>query len=114
MDGNFGGTMEMRIEACDTVIFLNLSRWICLWRVLFRRFKYRRLSRPDMTEGCPEQLDFEFLNWVWTYPTAKAPKILGMIERLKPAKKVFILRSPGEVEAFLEKLKSVDSKLLPA
>ncbi len=73
MDGNYGGTMEMRLAACDTVIFLHFSRWLCLWRVLYRRFKYRRLSRPDMNPGCPEQLDFEFLKWVWTYP-ARRPK----------------------------------------
>jgi adenylate kinase family enzyme len=106
MDGNFGGTIEIRVAACDTVIFLNLPRWLCLWRVLYRRIKYRRLSRPDMTPGCPEQLDLEFLKWVWTYPTAKAPKILNMLEGLKTVKTIFILKSPQEVRAFLEKLRA--------
>jgi adenylate kinase family enzyme len=34
MDGNFGGTMEMRMAAADTVIFLDLPRTVCAWRIL--------------------------------------------------------------------------------
>src|SRR5215470_7625258 len=36
MDGNFSDTLVMRMAACDTVIFLDLARLICLWRVLKR------------------------------------------------------------------------------
>jgi adenylate kinase family enzyme len=28
MDGNYGGTMPARIQAADTVVLLNLSRWL--------------------------------------------------------------------------------------
>ncbi len=35
LDGNFGGTMEMRIEACDTVIFLEMPRTVCVYRILY-------------------------------------------------------------------------------
>jgi adenylate kinase family enzyme len=110
IDGNFGGTMEIRLAACDTVIFLNLSRWICLWRVLSRRLRYHRKGRPDMTAGCPERLDFQFLKWIWTYPTAKAPQILERLESLKATANIFVLRSPQEVEAFLEKLRKSQGK----
>ena len=116
MDGNYGGTMEMRLAACDTVIFLQFSRWICLRRVLLRSLKYRHSARPDMQEGCPENMDSEylkFLHWIWTYPTAKTPDILAMLENLRPTKKVFIMKSPREVEAFLEKLKPIEGVLLP-
>src|SRR5687767_15631826 len=34
MDGNFSGTFEHRLGACDTVIFLDLPRWVCAWLVL--------------------------------------------------------------------------------
>ena len=47
MDGNFGGTMEMRIEASDTVILLDLPRTVCLYRVLKRPGTFiRRLAPP--------------------------------------------------------------------
>src|SRR5690349_18913828 len=36
MDGNFGGTREMRMQAADTIIFLDLPRRVCLYRILKR------------------------------------------------------------------------------
>jgi adenylate kinase family enzyme len=109
MDGNYGSTMEMRLAAADTVIFLNLSRWVCLRRALRRTFQYRGKARPDVTEGCPEKLDIEylkFLQWIWTYPREKTPGILKMLEELKETKRVLIMHSPHEVKMFLEVLKA--------
>jgi len=53
IDGNYGGTMEIRFAAADTIVFLDFPRRICLWRVLRRQLMYRGRSRPDMTEGAP-------------------------------------------------------------
>jgi adenylate kinase family enzyme len=68
MDGNYSGTLELRLESCDTVIFLDLPRSVCLWRVVKRLLQYRNRSRPDMADECPEKLNLEFLRWVWGYP----------------------------------------------
>src|SRR5437870_13094901 len=68
IDGNFGGTMEMRIAAADTVIFLDLPRIVCIWRLLKRWMTYRKSSRPDMAMGCDEKIDLDLLKWVWRYP----------------------------------------------
>ncbi|MGH9842177.1 MAG: hypothetical protein ACREEM_25785 [Blastocatellia bacterium] len=48
MDGNYSGTLDLRLKACDTVIFLDLPRLTCLWRVLKRVVQYRGRRRPDM------------------------------------------------------------------
>jgi len=109
MDGNYSNTLDIRLAACDTVIFLNMSRWICLRRVLRRSFQYRRKARPDMAEGCPEKLDieyFKFLKWIWNYPKENLPGILKMCEGLKPSQRVIVLSSPHQVEVFLEVLKA--------
>ena len=39
MDGNYSGTLEMRLAACDTAILLDLPRMLCIWRA-FRRFLF--------------------------------------------------------------------------
>src|SRR5829696_6662179 len=36
LDGNYSGTLAMRYEACDTVIFLDMPPIVCLWRVIKR------------------------------------------------------------------------------
>ena len=104
MDGNYGGTLEQRLAACDTVVFLDLPRSVCLWRVAVRRVRHRRNSRPDMREGCPEQLTWDFVRWIWGYPVERRPKILQRLSSLDGGRRVFVLRSGGEVESFFRKL----------
>jgi adenylate kinase family enzyme len=102
MDGNYGGTLERRLEACDTVVLLDLPRALCLRRVIKRRVLFRGRARPDMNEGCRERLTWEFVRWVWTYPRERRPAVLEKLGRLDEGKRVFRLRSPREVEVFLE------------
>src|SRR6516165_4905489 len=33
IDGNYSSTLALRLAACDTVIFIDIARLICLWRV---------------------------------------------------------------------------------
>jgi len=99
MDGNYSGTLELRLAACDTVIFLDMSRLVCLWHLLKRAALYRNQRRPDMAEGCPERLNLDFVKWVWEYRKRSRPKVVRLIEAT--SKKVIWLRSPAEVEKFL-------------
>ncbi len=46
MDGNYGGTRTIRMNACDTAILLDLPRTICVFRVLKRIWKYRGQTAP--------------------------------------------------------------------
>jgi adenylate kinase family enzyme len=101
MDGNYSGTLELRLKACDTVIFLDIARPICLWRLFNRRMSYRKRSRPDMAEGCPERLNLEFIAWVWSYRKRTRPKIVKMLKESSGGKKVIWLRSKADVEKFL-------------
>jgi len=101
IDGNFGGTLELRVKRCDTIVFLDMSRLLCLWRVAKRRLLYRNRSRPDMSEGCHEKLDLEFISWVWGYSHRSRPKVIKLLLEHSEIKKVVWLRSNAEVERFL-------------
>ena len=100
IDGNYSGTLQMRLEACDTVIFLDMSRLICLWRLLKRAVLYRDEHRPDMAGGCPEKLNWEFMRWVWGYPERTRPKIIELLEKSACNKQIIWLRSRAEVKRF--------------
>lgn len=102
MDGNFGGTLELRLGACDTVVFLDLPRTLCVWRVLKRIVTYRKGRRPDMAEGCDECFDLKFLRWVWDYPRETRPKVLELLGRHAEGRRIFRLRSRREVRRFLD------------
>ncbi len=109
MDGNYGGTMPERLAACDMVVFLDLPRLTCVGRVLRRAWRYRDRSRPDMPEGCPEQVTFEFLWWIWTYPSRRRPGILQRLSQLPATTQVVHLRSPREVDAFIAQQRNAPS-----
>lgn len=101
MDGNYSGTLDVRLAACDTAIFLDLPRVLCVWRVLKRTLMYRYRRRPDMAEGCREKLNVEFLLWVWNYRKRSRPKVLKRLAEHVDGKEIYILRSAAEVERFL-------------
>ena len=104
MDGNYGGTLDVRLAACDTVVFLDLPRTLCVARVLRRRVLYAGRSRPDVAPGCPERLTWEFLRWVWSYPRRRRPAVLRRLAAVSTDRTVVVLRSRQAVEGFLSGL----------
>jgi adenylate kinase family enzyme len=105
MDGNFGGTRELRIIASDTVIFLDIPRYVCLYRVIKRAIRYRGRTRPDMATGCNEKFDLEFLSWIWNYPNRGGKRVCEEMEKF-PEKRFVVLRSSRGAEDFLREGKS--------
>lgn len=105
IEGNFGGTMDIRMAACDTVVFLDFPRLVCTYRVIKRRLKYRNCSRPDMAPGCKEKIDLDFLGWVWNFSSRSGVKIERYLNEFGQDKKIFRLRSPKEVDRFLFRLR---------
>ena len=102
MDGNYGGTLALRLQRADTVVWLDFPVWICLWRIIRRAARYRGRVRPDMAEGCPERLEWEFVSYTARFPwggrrriVAKLPAFTGTLVRL---------RRPSEAPHFLAKL----------
>ena len=106
MDGNYGGTMELRFAAADTILFLDYPRLLCTWRAFRRGFSQRGRTRPDMAPGCPERVDPGFLHWVWTYNSRTRPRVLALLSALSASKQVVILRSDRETARLLEELRS--------
>lgn len=103
IDGNFGGTREMRFKAADTIIFLDIPRRVCMYRVLKRSVVYKNRTRPDMAEGCFERFDPEFLLWVWRFPKQGRKRLMADLQRLSD-KLIIVLSSTREADRFLQSL----------
>jgi adenylate kinase family enzyme len=104
IDGNYGGTLDIRLEACDTVVFLDLPRFVCLWRVVTRQLRHFGQVRPELPSGCRERLTWEFLVWIWTYPSRRRRHILRRLAALDERKRVAILPSSAAIDAFLARV----------
>ena len=104
MDGNYGGTLDLRLARCDTVVFLDLPRVVCLWRVVKRWLRFRGRARPDMTQDCPERIDWEFIRWIWTYPGRRRARILRRLDSIRGDQRAIVLSSDAQILRFLAEL----------
>jgi adenylate kinase family enzyme len=102
IDGTYGGTLDIRLVKADTIIYLDMATWKCLWRVALRVWKYNGKPRPDMPEGCNERWDWAFMHYVAVFNTVKRPKILAKLNTLSASKTVLIFKTDREIKDYLE------------
>ncbi len=102
IDGNYRRlSYERRLEEADQIWVLLFNRAVRLCRVLRRRRKYRGKNRPDMTEGCPEKVDAEFVAWVlWKGCRPEADRRMRDIVRRYP-EKTHLLENQRQVDTCL-------------
>lgn len=109
MDGNYNRTLPVRLEHCDTVIYLDFSRFACLMGVVRRVLTSYGKVRPDMAEGCPERFDWEFIQWIWNFNRTKRQRYYSMLKGLED-RQVHILKNRRQVRKFLSEIdRAVDS-----
>ena len=89
----------------DTIVFMDLPRSLCIYRVLKRGLMFRNQTRPDMTPGCNERVEWQFIRWLWSYPATRRPGILARLREERAAgKRVVRLRSSLQVRRFVASL----------
>ena len=71
----------------DQIIFMNFSRWNCLYRAFKRYLKYRNQVRESMASGCTERLDWEFIRWIlWDGRTRETKSRYEKVRQTYPEK----------------------------
>ena len=99
IDGNYNRTMEMRMQACDTVFFLDYPAEVCLEGVCARK----GTKRTDLpwVEGEEEEVEAEFLEFIRSFREESRPHILELLEKYAD-KQIHVFRSREEADRFLE------------
>ena len=108
MDGNYGGTMPIRMQRADTIIYLDYPIRTCFWRVLKRIWTYHGVVRPDMPDGCAERFDLAFLHYVLTYNIKKKKQLLARLAAAGRGKQVFVFKKNTDTDAFLAQFSEKD------
>jgi adenylate kinase family enzyme len=101
MDGNYSATFDLRMPRADTVIWLDYPRMRCVWRVVTRAIKDHGRNRPDLPDGCPEQIDLKFYRFVWDFPNRSRPQIVEGLKTIGSHLRVIRLANDRQVAAFL-------------
>ena len=110
IDGNYQSTIDIRLNAADTIIFLDMPRFLCIWRVIKRHFMYLGKSRTDMAKDCPEKMSAEYIWEVWNFPNNKRKKLIQKLSPLSKDKQLIWLSSSQQIATFLNDYN--DPKLL--
>jgi len=105
-DGNYGGSMDIRLDRADTVIFLDFSRFLCIYRALKRWLTYRGKTRPDVAEGCPENMDAAFLKWIWQFPSRSRPNIMVNIPKYQNIEWI-VFKNRKELQKFTKEINCI-------
>lgn len=100
IDGNYRRTVEMRVNACDTVILFDLPTKVCIEGALARVGKVR----ADMP-WIESELDPQFKDEIERFAGKVLPEIYGVLERYKNDKKIIIFKSRDEADEFLINIK---------
>ena len=103
IDGNYSRTIPMRLSRCDTILYLDFSRWECLLGMFQRVVGSYGRVRPDMPEGCPERFDFEFVKFIWNFNKHNRVRNYTWLSQARHAKHI-VLKNRKEVKAFLKTL----------
>ena len=103
IDGNYNRTISERMKYCDTVIYLDFSRFACLRGVCKRVLTTYGKVRPDMGEGCPERFDLDFLKWIWNFNKQNRDRYYGMLNNAEGIRTI-VLKNRRMVRRFLRSL----------
>ena len=95
IDGNYGSTIELRMAACDTVVFLDYPLEICLHGIKERFGK----PRSDMPWIETEE-DAEFIEFIKSYNEQQKPKVLELLKKYND-KNIIIFKNREEADVFL-------------
>jgi adenylate kinase family enzyme len=102
IDGNYLSTLELRLEAADTVVFLDLPAWRCAWRATLRALTGR--GAANTAAGCPERLDrrhLRFLLYIWRFQKHARPRVLQRLSACEHTTTIRRLATPAQVRRFV-------------
>ena len=97
IDGNYRRTVEMRVNACDTVILFDLPTKVCIEGALARVGKVRA-DMPWMES----ELDPQFKAKIESFATEMLPIIYNLLEKYGQNKKIVIFKSREEADNFIK------------
>ncbi|MGI9061138.1 MAG: topology modulation protein [Ktedonobacteraceae bacterium] len=113
IEGTYFSSSDSRLQAADTIIFLDMPPLFCFWQAVKRHIRYRGCSRPDIPDGCTDRLGLLYILKILVFPRRGKKLLLRKFAEIpllgidEPQKKTILtFRSHQELDDFLLKLSS--------
>ena len=106
IDGNFSRTLPHRLTYCDTVFWLDMPTWLCLWGGFKRIVTNYGKVRPDMGGNCRERFDKqkpEFFKSILGYNKLHRKNYKALLAQQENVN-VIIFRRRRDVKKYLQGL----------
>lgn len=101
--------VDGRFDRCDTIIYLNINRFICLFRFIRRYLRHRGIVRPDLSDGCTEDIDWTIIKYILIdYPKKKPTRYNLFREGKGEGKKLIILNGAKDVSEWCNGMNLLD------
>ena len=99
-----GGRSPERLDRADTLVFLDFPLLIRAWRVLKRRVEYHKVARPDVPEDCPENINWEFVSYIWRTRKTGRSRLIRFFDTAPVEKDRYRLQNRFDFEKFLNEI----------
>jgi adenylate kinase family enzyme len=99
IDGNYASSLPIRLQAADTVIFLDLPGRTCLWGIAQRRIRHRGGQHKDI--GVYDRITWSFVRYILGYRRQMAPRVRKLIADHAGNADVVVLRSRRAARDYL-------------
>ncbi len=105
IDGNYMNSLsfEARLKFSDTIIILDYPNSKAIKGIFERETQYKHRHRSDMAKGCIENVDQEFLHYVYHFG-AKNKKIKAIALKYARLKNIYIFKNRVQLNAWLESI----------
>jgi adenylate kinase family enzyme len=99
IDGNYASSLPIRLQAADTVIFLDLPGWTCLWGIAQRRLRHRGGQHKDI--GVYDRITWNFIRYILGYRRKMAPRVRQLIADHAVSAEVVVLHNRRAARRYL-------------
>ncbi|MFC8660633.1 topology modulation protein [Streptomyces sp. NPDC057199] len=102
IDGNYNSTLQTRLEACDTVILMDMSTPAALWGIFSRQLRHGAGHKGN---GVHNRIHWGVITYVATYRRRMRPRVMAKIEQFASGRTdVILLGNRRQTRRWLHKV----------
>jgi adenylate kinase family enzyme len=107
IDGNYNSTLQVRLEACDTVVLMDVSTVAALYGIFSRQLRHGAGHKGN---GVHNRIHWGVIKYVATYRRKMRPRVMAKIEEYAAGRAdVVLLANRSQTRRWLRKVAAEQS-----